>query len=192
MKFSMFIKSLVTLLCTACMSIQAEINLSGFASVNAGRVLSGSGVEQFGVPSTFLADYPIVSAYEEEWDFTPESLFGLQISADLNNGLTAIAQLVGRGAKDYEPEFEWAYISYELGEHWTFQVGKKRLPLFYYSDFYDVGYAYVWMRAPADNYTWQIFNYNGANVLYTTDIGDWSVIANVYTGKEDDKNNKLL
>lgn len=48
------------------------------------------------------------------------------------------------------------------------------------------------MRAPADNYTWQIFNYNGINALYTTDVGDWSLSANIYTGKEDDPENKLL
>ncbi len=171
---------------------QAEVNLSGFASINAGRVLSGDGVPQFGTPATFLADYPIVSAYEEEWDLDPESLFGVQISADLSDGLSATAQVVARGANEWDPEFEWAYISYEINDEVTIQAGKKRLPLFYYSDFYDVGYAYVWMRAPADNYTWQIFNYTGLNVLYTTDVGDWSVVTNLYTGKEDDKENKLL
>ncbi|MFD2166557.1 porin [Thalassotalea euphylliae] len=185
---------LVAALSTSVISLSShsEINLSGFASINAGKVLSGDGVPQFGLPPTFLADYPIVSVYEEEWDFDPESLFGLQVSADLMEGLTATAQIVARGADEWDPDFEWAYLSYEINDNWTVQAGKKRLPLFYYSDFYDVGYAYVWMRAPADNYTWQIFNYTGANVLYTTDIGDWSLQANLYTGKEDDKDNKLL
>lgn len=192
MKFSTIAKSVGAALCLLSLSGQADVRLSGFASVNAGKVLSGSGVEHYGVPVTFLADYPIVSAYEDEWTLDPESLFGVQITADLSDGLTAIAQIVGRGANDYDPEFEWAYISYELNDEWTFQAGKKRLPLFYYSDFYDVGYAYVWMRAPADNYTWQIFNYSGVNALYSTDVGDWSVLANFYTGKEDDKDNKLL
>ena len=31
------------------------------------------------------------------------------------------------------------YLSYEVNDNWTIQAGKKRLPLFYYSDFYDVG-----------------------------------------------------
>lgn len=170
----------------------AEITLTGFSSINVGKVLSGDGVEQYDVPPTFLADYPIVSAYEEDWDFAPESLVGIQISADLSDGLKVISQLVGRGVDDFDPTFEWAYFSYDINESWTVQAGKKRLPLFYYSDFYDVGYAYVWMRPPADNYTWQIFNYNGANVLYTTEIGDWSVSTNLYAGKEDDEDNKLL
>jgi len=179
-------------LLVSCYGAYAQVNLSGFASVNAGKVLSGDGVEHYGVPPTFLADYPLVSAYEKEWDFAPESLFGVQINANFDGGLMAVAQIVGRGVNDYDPEFEWAYISYELNDNWTVQAGKKRLPLFYYSDFYDVGFAYVWMRPPADNYTWQIFNYNGANLLYSSDIGDWSLMANIYTGKEDDKENKLL
>ncbi|WP_448549638.1 porin [Thalassotalea fusca] len=192
MKYSKFVKLTMASLCILCSTSQADVNLSGFASVNVGRVLDGDGVPHYGVPSTFLADYPIVSAYEEEWDFAPESLFGIQITADLGSGMTATTQIVGRGVEDYDPEFEWAYISYAVNDNWTIQAGKKRLPLFYYSDFYDVGYAYVWMRAPADNYTWQIFNYNGINALYSTNFGDWSVLANIYTGKEDDKDNKLL
>ncbi len=192
MKLTKFCHALLLTSSVLSFASSAEVNFSGFASINAGKVLSGDGAPQYGVPPTFLADYPIVSAYEEEWDFSPESLFGLQINANLTDGLSATAQIVARGANKWDAEFEWAYFSYELNDNWTVQAGKKRLPLFYYSDFYDVGYAYVWMRAPADNYTWQIFNYNGINALYTTDVGDWSLAANIYTGKEDDPENKLL
>jgi len=170
----------------------ADINFSGFASFNAGKVLSGTGVPQFDVPPSFLADYPVVSIYDEDISFKPESLFGLQVRADLTDGLSATAQIVSRGANDFETKFEWAYLSYELNDSWTIQAGKKRLPLFYYSDFFDVGYAYVWMRPPADTYTWQIFNYNGINALYSGDWGDWSVSGNIYAGSEDDSHNKLL
>ncbi len=192
MKFSKVFGAMIAASAMITLSAHADVNLSGFASINAGKVLSGDGVEQFGVPPTFLADYPIVSAYEEEWSFEPESLFGLQVGANLGSGLTATAQIVARGANDWDPEFEWAYLSYDINDSWTVQAGKKRLPLFYYSDFYDVGYAYVWMRAPADNYTWQIFNYNGVNVLYSTEVGDWSLRTNLYAGREDDTDNKLL
>ena len=175
-----------------CGVAQAEIRFTGYASITAGKVLSGDGVPQFGLPPTFLADYPIVSAYDEEWSFKPESLFGLQMQADLGEGVSATAQIVSRGADDFDTKFEWAYLSVRLNDHWTLQAGKKRLPLFYYSDFYDVGYAYVWMRPPADTYTWQIFNYNGINALYNGTWGDWSVSGNIYGGREDDSENRLL
>jgi len=187
-------KTQLTIAVIAALSLplQAEVNISGFASVNGGKVLSGSGVPHYGIEPTFLADYPIVSAYTEDFSMKPESLFGLQFTGDLSEGLSATAQIVARGANDYDAKFEWAYISYELNDSWTIQAGKKRLPLFYYSDFFDVGYAYVWMRAPADNYTWQIFNYNGINALYSGSVGDWSISGNIYGGREDDSNNKLL
>lgn len=186
LKYSLVFTALMSL------SVHADVNISGFASINGGKVLSGTGVPHYGVEPTFLADYPIVSAYTKDFSFKPESLIGLQVSADLSEGLSVTGQLVARGADNYNAEFEWAYISYELNDSWTVQAGKKRLPLFYYSDFYDVGYAYVWMRPPADNYTWQIFNYEGINFLYNGSIGDWSMTANIYAGREDDPNNKLL
>ena len=170
----------------------AEVKLSGFATVAGGRVLSGSGVEEFGLEPTFLANYPLVGAYEEEWSFKPDSRMGLQISADLMDNLSVTGQIVARGADDFDASFEWAYISYQLNDTWTIQAGKKRLPLYYYSDFFDVGYAYLWLRPPADNYTWQIFNYTGINALFNTQLGDWDVSGNIYTGREDDRDNKLL
>lgn len=170
----------------------AELNITGYASITGGQVLSGTGAPQYDVPPMFLADYPIVSGYTEDWSFKQESLFGLQFQADLGQGLSATMQMVSRGADDFKTEVEWAYLSYEFNDNWTFQAGKKRLPLFYYSDFYDVGYAYTWIRPPADTYTWQIFNYNGVNALYTDNWGDWSVSGNIYTGREESPDNKLL
>jgi hypothetical protein len=186
-------KVLLVAAIAACVSglVKAEVDVSGFASVAGGKVLSGSGIPGF-VGPTFLATYPTVGVYEEEWSFKPDSKFGLQFSADLTEGLSATAQLVGRGADDFDAGFEWAYLSYELNDHWTVQAGKKRLPLYYYSDFFDVSYAYMWIRPPADNYTWQIFNYTGVNAQFNYQVSDWAVSGNIYTGSEDDGDNKLL
>lgn len=186
-------KVLLVTAIAACVSglVKAEVDVSGFASVVGGKVLSGSGVPGF-VGPTFLATYPTVGVYEEEWSFKPDSKFGLQFTADLTEGLSATAQLVGRGADDFDAGFEWAYLSYELNDHWTVQAGKKRLPLYYYSDFFDVSYAYMWIRPPADNYTWQIFNYTGVNAQFNYQVSDWTVSGNIYTGSEDDGDNKLL
>jgi hypothetical protein len=173
-------------------SVMAEVNISGFASVMGGKLTSGTGVPEFGLGPTFLANYPTVGVYEDEWTFKPDSKFGLQLTADLSEGLSATVQLVGRGADDFEAGFEWAYVSYELNEHWTIQAGKKRLPLYYYSDFFDVSYAYLWVRPAADNYTWQIFNYTGVNAQFNYQLGEWSMAGNIYTGREDDSENKLL
>lgn len=174
----------------ACGTAQAEIKISGFATVAGGKVLSGDGLN--GADPSFLANYPLVAVYEEDWSFKPESRMGLQVSADLLEGLSVTGQLVARGADDFDAKFEWAYLSYRLNDTWTIQAGKKRLPLYYYSDFFDVGYAYLWLRPPADNYTWQIFNYDGVNALFNYQLGNWDLSGNIYYGREDDSRNKLL
>lgn len=180
-------------LASTMLSVQAaDLNITGYASITGGQVLSGKGVPQYDIPPMFLADYPIVSGYTEDWSFKPESLFGLQFQAELGEGLSATMQMVSRGADDFKTQVEWAYLSYQLNDKWTLQAGKKRLPLFYYSDFYDVGYAYTWIRPPADTYTWQVFNYNGLNALYNDQWGDWSVSGNIYAGREESPDNKLL
>lgn len=180
-------------LASTMLSVQAsDLNITGYASITGGQVLNGTGAPQYDIPPMFLADYPIVSGYTEDWSFKPESLFGLQFQAELGEGLSATMQMVSRGADDFKTQVEWAYLSYQLNDKWTLQAGKKRLPLFYYSDFYDVGYAYTWIRPPADTYTWQIFNYNGLNALYNDNWGDWGVSANIYMGREESPDNKLL
>lgn len=71
MKLRSLLKVAAASLLIASASAHSEIELTGFASINAGKVLSGTGVEHYGVEPTFLADYPIVSAYGKEWDFAP-------------------------------------------------------------------------------------------------------------------------
>lgn len=115
----------IAVLATLSLPLHAEINISGFASVNGGKVISGTGVPQYDVEPTFLADYPIVSAYTQDFSMKPESLFGLQFTGNLSEGLFATAQIVARGANDYDAKFEWAYISYELNDSLTIQAGKK-------------------------------------------------------------------
>ena len=125
------IAGIAVVLALSCSQLQAETEISGFASVVGGKVLSGTGVEEFGLEPTFLANYPTVGFYNEEWTFNPDSKYGLQISSELTEGLTATAQMVGRGADDYTAKFEWASLSYQVNAHRTIQAGKQRLPLYY-------------------------------------------------------------
>jgi hypothetical protein len=87
-------------------------------------------------------------------------------------------------------DLEWAYLTDKLNPEWTLQVGRKRLPLYYYSDFQDVGYAYTMIRPTSDVYGWDVVNYDGANLDYSNDLGDWSLRASVYGGSEDSRHNK--
>ena len=45
-----------------------------------------------------------------------ESVFALQLTADLQEKLSATAQIVARGENDFDADFEWAYITYEFSD----------------------------------------------------------------------------
>lgn len=78
---------------------------------------------------------------------------------------SATVQAVARGA-DNSVGIDWAYLSYNLLPNLKLQVGHKRLPRYYYSDFMYIGYAYPWVRPAPDLYGWQTYAYEGANLLY--------------------------
>ena len=165
------------------MSAQAEVNVNGFGSLFAGRVTEGN---------EFLADYPKTGIYDNDWSFTPDSTLGIQFSSYFTDEFSFIAQIVANSASDSTVDVDWLYLNYHISSELSVQLGRKRLPLYYYSDYFDVGYAYYWIRPPADLYTWQITNYNGISLLYEKNLGDWDGSINLYYGNEESEDNQLL
>lgn len=160
-----------------------DTQISGFASFVAGRASNDD---------QFLSDYPRTGIYDEDWSFSPDTSLGIQLNHTLKDAYSLVIQINAHGARDYEPEISWAYINYQINAEFSVQLGRKRLPLYYYSDFFDVGYAYNWIRPPADNYTWQITHYNGINLRYETHNNGWESSINIYSGREDSNQNDLL
>lgn len=161
----------------------ADESLSGYASIVAGRVINGN---------EFLADYPKAGVYDGDWSFSPDTSIGVQLNTAINDKLKFVIQAISNGASDHDVDLDWAYASYQFNSDVSIQAGRKRLPLYFYSDFFDLGHAYYWIRPPTDNYTWQISNYNGLSLQYQPSLGDWDALFNVYVGREDSKNNDLL
>jgi hypothetical protein len=163
--------------------VAAEVKLNGFGSIAIGKVVDGE---------EFLADFPKTGIYDTDLSLDPDTTLGLQLSSYFTDDFSLIAQLVVHGANDYDPEVDWLYLNYYLTPELSIQGGRKRLPLYYYSDYFDVGYAYYWIRPPPDVYTWQITNYNGASLLYEAAFGQWDTSINLYYGSEDSEDNDLL
>jgi len=119
----------------------------------------------------------------------PDSKLGLQGDAKINRQLSLTGQVVSRGAENGKMNLEWVYGSYKLSDKVTLQVGRKRLPLFFYSESQDVGLSFPWVRLPPQPYGWEVVNYNGANVLYNDKWADWTTKLNVFAGNETRKDN---
>ncbi|WP_026374859.1 porin [Aestuariibacter salexigens] len=155
----------------ASSSAFADLRFNGFASIAGGMTLSDN--------ETYLG-------YDSDISFKPETLFALQVSADLSDGLTATAQILSQGSEDFDTEFAWAYLSYEMTDATTIRAGRLRIPLYLYSDFLDVGYAYPWVRPSSAMYNLPFANYEGISVLHTTMVGDWDVLLNFTAGSLSD------
>ncbi|HEY5994676.1 MAG TPA: hypothetical protein VIU46_08770 [Gallionellaceae bacterium] len=158
---------------------------SGFLTLAAGAVLNNGPAQNasgYHCPC-FISDYGEAGVYEKgglHW--RPDSKLGLQGSA-LYGRYSVTTQVVWRGV-DSVFDMEWLYGDIKLNNNLTLQAGRKRLPLFYYSESQDVGFAIPWAHLPPQLYGWEIINYNGANLLYKDQWGDWSSGMNVFGGNE--------
>lgn len=161
----------------------ADIKINGFGSVVAGAVLKGDG---------YIADYPNLGVYENQFDVSQETRLGLQAKAQIDDKLSATIQMMSRSANDYSPEVEWLYTSYKINTNSNVQIGRMRMPVYYYSDFMDVGYAYPWVRIPADTYSLDITNFNGIKINAAKKLGDIYIKTSLYTGQEKSESDELM
>lgn len=179
--------------------------LTGFYSLTGAKVLSGSAVgagdswqyQQWKCPCT-IQNWEYIGMYEKDKgvQFDQESLIGVQFKKDFSDTFAATAQLVSRAHntayRSLTPTVDWAYLSWKpsADSAWTFQGGRKRIPLYYYSDYLYIGYAYPWVRPAADVYGWPIYAYDGVNANYEQQLGDskWTLTANAWLGNYTQKN----
>lgn len=161
---------------------------SGFLTISAGKMLGGTkgDVGGFNCPC-YVSDYAQAAIYDgrNRWQFGPDSKLGLQGSVAFDsNRFSITAQAVSRGAANGAADLEWLYGSYKVDDKVTLQFGRQRLPMFYYSDSQDIGFALPWTHLPTWLYGWQVVNYNGGKIKYQDKFGDWSANANLFAGNE--------
>lgn len=162
---------------------------SGFLTVGIGKMLGGTqgNVGDYNCPC-FVSDYAQAAIFDGrgglQWG--PDSKLGLQGDASFDR-FSVTGQVVARGAAG-SADIEWLYGTYRLNDQLTLQAGRKRLPMFYYSDAQDIGVALPWTHLPTWLYGWQAVNYNGVNLQYRDQFGDWTAALNLLAGDEHNKN----
>ena len=169
-----------------------EISLSGFGSVFVGKTLSGDrsdyfssyfGIDDYQCPCT-IADYINGGIYEDSWRFEPDTNIGGQAVIEFSETLSVTAQATAYAARDFDIDLTWLLFRYQLTDKFSIDLGRKRLPLFYYSDFYDIGYAIPWVRPPGDLYGWPVQSFNGISFIYRDNIAGGTFEANFWSGNE--------
>jgi hypothetical protein len=163
-------------------------NFSGFLSIDGGKVLNGS--FQGPMPNNpnyscpcYLADWSSNGIYSNNFSFTPETRVGVQANVKFNDLFSFTAQVTDR-ADESAPQVSWAFLTYAFAPNWELTVGRKRIPLYYYSNFQDVGIAYPWVSPPPELYGWEVNNYNGMSLRYSNSFAGYRTTSSIFTGSE--------
>lgn len=164
-----------SLLSAAVLAVLAGASHAGDVTVS-GFLTAGAGVADDD-ESVNYADY-----LEEDFTFDNDTVFGLQVSSAVNDKLTVTGQLIARGTNDYEVDAEWAYLSYAVTDTFTWRMGRFRTPLYLYSDYVDVGYAFSWIRAPREVYYLPFNNVQGVDFIKQYSLGSWDGSIQGYFG----------
>ncbi|MDD2729078.1 hypothetical protein [Malikia sp.] len=176
---------------------ESNFKLSGYVSVVGGKVLNGKLDSDYTGPASingiqcpcYVADWSNAGVYGEHLSLAQESRIGVQGTYTLTPQASLTGHVVSRGTNG-NPDLAWAFGSYKVNQNWEVQLGRKRIPLYYYSDFQDIGVSYPWVTPPPEIYGWEATNYNGASLRYSRDLGNSQLTASVFTGQE--KNKKSL
>ena len=161
----------------AATAAHAEVRFSGFGQVVAGKMLhKGEGFAE-----TSYED----NNYDSDVNVEKDSLIAVQVDADLGSRVTATAQVMAAGDRDFHPQVSWAYLNARLGKGFSAKVGRQRIPLYRYSDFLDVGYAYPWVRPPVAMYNQPWSNADMVNLTHDAYFGKWYSQAQLFAGRFD-------
>lgn len=133
--------SLITCLLSSSY-VYAEVTFNGFANIRAGQMFETEGNNPQ-IPNFYVND---------DLNYKDESLFAIQTTADLGSNLSATIQLMSEGKNDFEVQAAWAYLAYKLNDSHTIKAGKMANPIFYQSEYENVGYAHNTAKLPKSVY----------------------------------------
>jgi predicted porin len=113
-----------------------------------------------------------------------DNRLGVQVSAQINERVSATAQLIARGGPDFfDVEADWAFVGYEVSDDFEIRAGKVKIPTFLVSDYLEVGYAYPWVRPPQEVYALNpITSLAGVDAIWAPRIGDATLLVQPYVG----------
>ena len=166
---------------TPLTSQAVDYSVKGYASLIGGMTTDSSEFR----PHIKYGD----GVYDESFDFSPESRVGLQFTAQITDKLSATAQVISRGALDWEPELPWAYLAYQINDNLQVKAGRLKAPFYMFSDYQDVGYALPWISAPRNAYIVPGDYMEGVNVTGNFSTGAIDHTIEVFGGIMDDTRN---
>lgn len=102
-------------------------------------------------------DYGYQRFVDDHGTFRRDSVAGLQLDVKVSNQFSATAQVKAAPSANsdstYQPTVAWAFVAYRPGNDLLVRAGRQRIPLYLYSQNYDVGATYDFARLPTEMYS---------------------------------------
>lgn len=184
-------KKQFNLLSAAIVSVLAStpaqaIQFDGFMTAGAAKIVTIDDADKGNIYIGSLGDRGIT----EDLTFEKDTRFGLQVSSDITDNMSVVAQLLGRGDQgNFNAIIEWAYIDYEFHDTTSIHVGKIKQPVYLVNDYVEVGYAYPWIRPPQEVYYSNnpLNTVNGIELLLQFPVGKGTLSFQPYLGSNRDE-----
>lgn len=161
----------------------SRLKVNGF--ITAGAARSTTDQEQGDYEWKYL------TKISDEWNWKADSVAGIQFTYAIDPKWDATLQLLSR----FQDEFrfntdgfvttEWAYLTYRPVDAASVRFGRMRTPLYMFSEYLDVGFAYPWVRPPVETYRVPFTYYDGISIDYVLELGSWNLLTNVAGGQSD-------
>ncbi len=131
--------------------------------------------------------HPGYYSYENRFTAMEDSLIALQAKKVIDDKFSVTGQIMSRGRTDsFQSSLNWAYVTYNITDLSTLRCGRLGLPVYYYSDFVDVGLAYHWVAPPRETYP-VLPAFQGANYLRYDSISNIDFTTEIFGGAFDQK-----
>lgn len=136
-------------------------------------------------------EWKYLTKISDEWNWKADSAAGIQFTYAIDPKWDATLQLLSRFEDEFRSDSdgvvntEWAYLTYRPTEAAAVRFGRMRTPLYMFSEYLDVGFAYPWVRPPVETYRVPFTYYDGISVDYVVELGDWNLLTNVAGGRSD-------
>lgn len=136
-------------------------------------------------------EWKYLTKISDEWNWKADSVAGIQFTYAIDPKWDATLQLLSRFEDEFRSDAdgvvntEWAYLTYRPVEAASVRFGRMRTPLYMFSEYLDVGFAYPWVRPPVETYRVPFTYYDGVSVDYVVELGDWNLLTNVAGGRSD-------
>lgn len=154
------------------MDVNPVLIINGFATAG-GSMTNATNVDFYDpIFKTKISAVPTIDDIGQNPTLSQDTLGGVQFIASINDSIDMVIQLYSQGADHYNIVTDWLYVGWHINDQWSVKVGRLRLPFFMKSEYYNVGYAYLWTRPPIEVYRFaSLTDFDGLTLRYTNSIG---------------------